>query len=88
MLKTDQAVLAKFVLSQDFAFEYPERKANFWKDMKMEVGFIWSEITKPTIDGLQLAMRDTSTAMVLSEFTVPWGDNHYLRKRGSTRLAS
>jgi len=80
MLKTDEAVLAKFVL-----FQYPERKANFWQNLRMEVGFNKPEMDKPIIDGLLLAMRDISTTRVLGEFSVSWGDNHHLRKRKSTR---
>ncbi len=88
IIKTDQAVLAKFVLSHDFAFIYPERKANFWQNIRMEVGFNKSEMDKPAVDGLLLTMRDASTGKALSEFTVPWGDNHYLRKRAATRFGA
>jgi len=86
VLKSDNVALAKFILLQDFAFSYAARDATFWRDFRMEVGFTKSVMDKSAVDGLLLAMRDVSTGKALSEFIVPWGDNHYLRKRTASRF--
>jgi len=85
MLKSSQAVLAKFILQSDFIFKYPgKREKNFWKDLSVEIGFNKTENSQ--VDGLLLSMLDASSGRTLSEFMVPWGESHYVRKRIASRF--
>lgn len=85
MLKSSQAVLVKFILMNDFAFKYPaEREKHFWKNLNVETGFNKTESAH--VDGLLLSMLDAHTGRTLSEFMVPWGESHYVRKRTASRF--
>ena len=88
IIKSKEAVLAKIILMQDFELSPFKKESDFWQTARIEVGFSKIGIEKPSVDGLMLSMMDASTGKVLNEFSVPWGDNHLVRKRTSSRFGS
>ena len=89
ILNTKESVVAKFILTKDMAISgvpYPEDA--FWKSFSLQVGFAKLGSDKPMVDGLRLITRDPLTGMISNDFSVPWGNDHDVRRRIPSRIGT
>jgi hypothetical protein len=84
----NQAIVAKFVLSKGIPLVGIENlHSRFWQHFSLELGFAKIGNDHPMIDGLTLITKDPNQGLIFSEFSVPWGMKHVVRRRTAPRLA-
>jgi hypothetical protein len=82
----NETLVAQFVLARDFPLtgvRHPKR--SFWRSFSLDVGFSKSRSSHVTVDGLSLITRNSVDGLLSSEFVVPWGENHEVRKKVVSR---
>jgi hypothetical protein len=88
MLKAHKAMIAKFILAKELPITGVKNPDDvFWRSFSLEIGFVKAGNDRPVVDGLTLITRDSGTGTLSSEFVVPWGSEHAVRRRVASRSA-
>ncbi|OPZ23660.1 MAG: hypothetical protein BWZ03_00428 [bacterium ADurb.BinA186] len=89
MLKAHKTMIAKFILAKEFPTSGVKNPDDsFWRAFSLEIGFAKTGNDRPVVDGLTLITRDPGTGSLSSEFVVPWGIDHAVRRRKASRSAA
>lgn len=86
IINAQKTVIAKFILTKEIPITgVVNPDDSFWRLFSLELGFIRAGNDRPLVDGLMLINRDPGTGTLSSEFTVPWGKDHDVRRRLASR---
>lgn len=87
IINGNEVVVAKFILAKEFqirGLENPDDK--FWQSFSLRLGFVKKGEDRSVVDGLTLISRDAGTGALSTEFAVPWGSNHDVRRRSAPQV--
>lgn len=83
-----ETVVAKFELAKELPLKGLENpSSSFWERFSLKVGFPKVGNEYPMVDGLMLITREPNLGVLSSEFKVPWGSEHQIRRRSASRVA-
>lgn len=80
----NETIVAKFILTKELPIGGVENPNDrFWQTFSLRLGFAKAGNDRPIVDGLRVITRDTGTGALSSEFAVPWGNDHNVRRRSA-----
>ncbi len=88
IINAHKTMIAKFILARELPITGVKNPGDrFWRSFSLEIGFVEAGNDRPVVDGLTLITRDSGTGTLSSEFVVPWGSDHAVRRRVASRSA-
>lgn len=88
IINAHEVVVAQFILVTEVPLPgIANPDDSFWHSFAMEVGFTNLD-DKSLVDGLILTTRDAGIGALTSEFSVPWGSDHGVRRRSTSRVGT
>lgn len=83
----NETIIAKFILAKELTItgiENPDN--NFWRTFSLKLAFAKSGHGQAMVDGLVLKTEDTESGSLSSEYFVPWGNDHDVRRRSAPQV--
>lgn len=87
VINPNEAILATFMLAENLKLpdtSFPSEED--WKKFRLEVGFLKEHSESPTVDGINVVTKDLHVGDVSNSYKIPYGEEHYPRRRSAPRV--